>query len=176
MKIYRLNKNNMMWNIKISNIHHSLNFVLCGLSYLFSFGCAGSSLLHGLFSSCRGGGGPLCGCGAQASHCSGFSRCRAWPLGSVGFRLYSTGSIIVVHGLTGSLTVRSSQIRDQTRVSWIGWWILYHRATREALDGLSYIHTITLIENNTLRTRIFSWLTFIPSEHQSPILSRLYIG
>ena len=35
--------------------------------YLFIFGSAGSSLLCGLFSSCSG----------QASHCGGFSCCRA---------------------------------------------------------------------------------------------------
>ena len=39
------------------------------------FSCAGSSLLHGLFSSCA----------VQASHCGGFSCCKAWDLGWVGF-------------------------------------------------------------------------------------------
>ena len=45
---------------------------VCGSSFFFFFnfifGCAGSSLLHGVFSSC----------GAWASHCSGFSYHRAW--------------------------------------------------------------------------------------------------
>ena len=49
--------------------------------YLFIFGCAGSSLLHGLFSSC-GKQGLLSSCGVQASHCCGFS-CGAWALGWV---------------------------------------------------------------------------------------------
>ena len=40
--------------------------------YLFIFGSAESSLLHGLFSSC-GKRDLLSSCGAWASHCSGFS-------------------------------------------------------------------------------------------------------
>ena len=39
------------------------------------FGCGGSSLLLGLFSSCR-----KQGCGAPASHCSGFPYCGAQAL------------------------------------------------------------------------------------------------
>ena len=38
--------------------------------YVFIFGCAESSLLRGLFSSC----------GAQPSHCRGFSYCGAQAL------------------------------------------------------------------------------------------------
>ena len=61
-------------------------------------------VVRGLFSSCC----------AQASHCSGFSRCRAglqdtWAsivahMGStvVAPRLQSTGSVVVVHGLSCS--------------------------------------------------------------------------
>ena len=41
--------------------------------YLFIFGCAGSSLLQGLFFSC-GERGLLSSRGVQASRCSGFSR------------------------------------------------------------------------------------------------------
>ena len=48
--------------------------------YLFIFGCAGSLLLHGLFSSC-GEKGLLPSCRARASHCSGFSHCIARALG-----------------------------------------------------------------------------------------------
>ena len=59
------------------------------------FGCAGSPLLHGFFSSCS----------VWASHCSGFSCCKAWALGHVGsvvmaLGLQSTGSIGVMHGLS----------------------------------------------------------------------------
>ena len=52
--------------------------------YLF-FGCIGSSFLCGLFSSCSQQG-LLPSCGAQASHCSGFSCCWAWAPGHGGFR------------------------------------------------------------------------------------------
>ena len=48
--------------------------------YLFVFGCAGSLLLHGVFSSC-GKQGLLSSSHEQASHCSGFSCCRARALG-----------------------------------------------------------------------------------------------
>ena len=41
--------------------------------YVFTFGCAGSSLLCMLFSSC-GEWGQLSSCGEWASHCSDFSR------------------------------------------------------------------------------------------------------
>ena len=52
--------------------------------YLFIFGCAGSSLLGGLFSSC-GKQGSLSSCGVWAFHCSGFSCCAAQSPGCVGF-------------------------------------------------------------------------------------------
>ena len=51
--------------------------------YLVTFGCAGSSLLHQLFSSC-GQWGLLSNCGAQPSHYGGFSR-AARALGLTGF-------------------------------------------------------------------------------------------
>ena len=51
---------------------------------------AGFLLLCRLFSSCRDQG-PL-SCGAWASHCGGFSRCRAWALGG-------WISVAVAHGL-----------------------------------------------------------------------------
>ena len=73
---------------------------------LFIFGCAGSSLLWGNFSF-----------STPASHCGGFSWCRAWTPGHAGSgvavpRLQSTGSkkdiflsgvIVVVHGLSCSM-------------------------------------------------------------------------
>ena len=52
-------------------------FQIC---YLLIFGYAGSSLLCGLFSSCREQG-LLSSCGAQASHCRSFSCCEAQALG-----------------------------------------------------------------------------------------------
>ena len=51
--------------------------------YLFIFGCAGS-LLVWAFSSCSEWG-QLSSCGAQSSHCGGFSCYRAQALGHTGF-------------------------------------------------------------------------------------------
>ena len=51
-------------------------FFLMILMYFFVFACAGSSLLQGLFASCGKWG--LCSSSSvQASHWSGFPRCRA---------------------------------------------------------------------------------------------------
>ena len=109
------------------------------------FGCAGSSWLHGLFSSYD----------AWASRCCGFSCCGAWALGSAGFSNYSTwaqqlqflgsraqaqqlrfsGSRAQAQQLWCSATqlnsvapqhVESSWIRNRTCVSCIGRQILYH--------------------------------------------------
>ena len=56
----------------------------CILFVVLLIVCAGFSLLHGLFSSC-GNQGLLSSCGAQASHCHGFSCCGARALGHSGF-------------------------------------------------------------------------------------------
>ena len=57
--------------------------------YVFSFGCTGSSLLHGLFSSCSEQG-LLSSCSAQAFHCGSFSF-GAWTPGA-------RALIVVAHG------------------------------------------------------------------------------
>ena len=61
-------------------------------NFIYLFGCAGLSLLCGLFSSC----------GSRTPHHSGFSHCRAWALGRVGSvaaapGLESTGSVVMAH-------------------------------------------------------------------------------
>ena len=71
-------------------------------AHLF-IGCAGSSLLRGLFSSFRDAG-LLSSCGAPASHCGGISCCREWTLGCTGFssvacELSSCGSWALEHRL-----------------------------------------------------------------------------
>ena len=101
------------------------------LIMLFIFGCAGSSLLCGHFSSC-GKQGLLFSCSVRASRCNGFSCCRARVLGHSGFsscssqflehRLGSCGAL----GLVALQHVGSSQIRDRTRFSCIGRQILHH--------------------------------------------------
>ena len=109
---------------------------------IFSFGCVGSLLLPGLFSSC-GEQGPLFRCGVQASQSRGFSCCRAqagghssfsscsrraqklwWPLGSraQAQSLWPTGLVVPWH-------VGFSWIRDWTPVSCSGRQILYHWTT-----------------------------------------------
>ena len=60
------------------------------LFYLFIFGCAGSSLLRRLFSSCDTQR-LLSSCSVQASHWGGLSSWRLWALGC-------PGSIVVAHG------------------------------------------------------------------------------
>ena len=59
--------------------------------YLF-FGCTGSLLLRTVFLQLRQVGVTL-RCGAQASHCGGFSCCRAWALGV-------WASVVVARGLS----------------------------------------------------------------------------
>ena len=86
------------------------------MNHLFIFGCAESSLLSGLFSSC-GEWGLLSYWGAQASHCSDFSCCGTWALGRSGFGSYSSRapehmcSVVVAHGLSCSAT--SEIVPDQ---------------------------------------------------------------
>ena len=60
--------------------------------YLFIFDCAGSSWLHGFFPSCGERELPS-SCSVQALHCGGFSCCRAWALGHVGFSSYGTWTL-----------------------------------------------------------------------------------
>ena len=73
--------------------------------YLFIFSCAGSLLLHWLFSSC--GEWRTLRCSVRASHCSGFSCCRAQAVGCRGFRSCSSLAlmlrlIVAVHELSCS--------------------------------------------------------------------------
>ena len=72
--------------------------------FIYTFGCVGSLLLHVGFLQLRRAGAALC-CGAWASHCGGFSCCRARALGAwasvVGAcRLQSAGSVVVAHCLS----------------------------------------------------------------------------
>ena len=76
--------------------------------YLFIFGCVRSSLLCTGFLQLWRAGATL-RCGARASHCGGFSCCRARALGTwasvvVAHGLQSAGSVVVVHGLSCSTT------------------------------------------------------------------------
>ena len=98
---------------------------LCNFIYLFTFGCIGSSLLCGLFSSCDEQG-LLSSCGAWASHCNGFF-CGAWAIGHTSFSsyLWHTGLVVL-------WPVGSSRISNWIHVSSIVRQIFYHWVTREA--------------------------------------------
>ena len=65
---------------------------------LFFCGCAGSSLLCGLFSSCSKQG-LISGCDARASYCDGFSHCEALALGTRASVVVAHELIVVVPGL-----------------------------------------------------------------------------
>ena len=60
--------------------------------YLFIYGCIGSSLLHVGLLQLRREGAAL-RCGVRASHCGGFSCCRAQALGA-------RASVVVARGLS----------------------------------------------------------------------------
>ena len=89
--------------------------------YVFVFGCAGSLLLPGLFSTC-GDWWLHSSCGAQASHRSGFFCCGALACGLRISRCRD--SVALPH-------VGSSRTRDRTHVSCTGRWIPYRWATRD---------------------------------------------
>ena len=93
------------------NIFHSCALPLLSLALVFPvwaftffkknnlflfFGCAGSSLLHGLFCSC-GDWGLLSHCSVRASCCSGVLCCRALGSGLASFS--NCGSWALKHGL-----------------------------------------------------------------------------
>ena len=111
--------------------------------YLFIFGCAGSSLLLGIFSSCDKRE-LLFSCIVWASHCGSFSCCRVWALGHTGFsRLQFLASRAQAQwswytGFVALQHVESSLTRDWTLVSCFGRQILNHWATRSAPRSASF--------------------------------------
>ena len=123
----------MIWN-------HGFNshlFLFC-LSFFFICGCAGFSLLCGLFSSC-GERGLLFYCWAQSLGHTGLSSCRSWTL--------DDASTVVGHRLSCSTTcgISPDQESDPHLLNWQT--DFYHWATREPL-GLS----------------LFKWLDFKSDE------------
>ena len=92
---------------------------------LFIFGCAGSLLLCGLFSSCSLRAAHCSGlscCGAQALWSSGFSSCDAWAQ-KLQLLDSRTQAQQLCTGLVTPWHVGTSQPRDQSHVSCIGRWI-----------------------------------------------------
>ena len=112
-------------------------FIYSFLIILFIFGCAGSSLLRGLFSSCSKLG-LLSSCGLWASYCGGSSYCGEPALGHKGFRSCSAwalehSSVVVAWGLRCSVACGSlprSAIKPVSPA--FGKWILYHWTTGKA--------------------------------------------
>ena len=76
-----------------------------------------------------------------ASHCSGFSCCRAQALGPMGSVITVSNQGLSSYGTGASCPLRyvgSSQTRTQTGVPCIGRQILYHWTIRKGLSQLSY--------------------------------------
>ena len=90
--------------------------------FWFCFGCAGSSLLHGLCSSC-GEWGLLSSCGSWTP--------PLWPLFLQSMGSGAQAQWLWLMGLAPLQHMRSSRIRTRPRVSCIGRWILSHGAIRE---------------------------------------------
>ena len=91
-----------------------------------------------VFSSCRNEG-QFPSCCAWASHCGGFSCCRAQALSTLVQQLPLTGSTVGTQqlwhmDLVAPRYVESFQTRDLTHVPCIGRWILIHYTTREILQ------------------------------------------
>ena len=82
------------------------------------FGCAEASLLCGVFSSCGKWGCSL--------WCVGFSLQGL-------LLLQSMGSVVVAHGLTGSLACGIFPEQGSNLCPCVGGWILNHWTTQEAL-------------------------------------------
>ena len=110
----------MMMMIMIVNRSKVLNmcqafffFFFLFLFYLF-FGCVGSSLLHAGFLQLQRVGATL-PCGAWASHCGGFSCCRARALGT-------QASVVAACGLSSC----STRALERTGFSSCCTWALGH--------------------------------------------------
>ena len=73
---------------RLGSMHNRNSFSFINkIIFKIYFGCTGSLLLHRLFFSFDEQQ-LLSSCGAQASHCGGFSCCRAQALGHMGFSSY----------------------------------------------------------------------------------------
>ena len=136
--------------LSVIHIHVFILFQILFFYSLFIFGSAGSSWLHGIFSTFSEQG-LLSSCAAQASHCGRFSSCRTQAPGRAGFGSHSTQAQhlrlpgfervppeLWYTGLAAAQHIGSSQPRDWTCVSYIGRRILYHWVSREALFFRSF--------------------------------------
>ena len=109
--------------VPFSDIGHSFFFLIILFLSALGLRCCAQAFLR-LWRA-----GATLHCGAWASHCSGFSCCRARALGTQASVVVATGLVVLRH-------VGSSRTRDRTPVPCIGRQILNHCATREAPDIL----------------------------------------
>ena len=121
----------------VGYLDEKFSFIYSFLIILFIFGCAGSSLLCGLFSSCSKWG-LLSSRSLWASHCGGSSCCGEPALGHKGFRSCSAwalehSSVVVAWGLRCSVACGSLP-RSGIKPVFLafGKWILYHWPTGKA--------------------------------------------
>ena len=105
-------------------MRYILNFFFSNFTYLFIYGCVGSSFLCEGFLQLRQVEATLHR-SAQASHYRGLSCCGAQAPDVQAQQLWLTGLVAPRH-------VGSSQTRARTHVPCIGRQILNHCATREA--------------------------------------------
>ena len=96
-----------------------------GSFYLFILTALGLCCYMWAFSRCRGWR-LLFSCRVGASHCGGFSCCRAQALGHA-------GSVVVTSGFSCFTACGIFPDQDQTCVPCIGRRVLNHRTTREVL-------------------------------------------
>ena len=146
----------------------AIGFLISKFLKFFIFGCVGSSLLCVGFIQLWRAGATLC-CGAQASHCGGFSSCGARTLGA-------RDSVVAACGLsscgTWALELRLSSCGARAQllhgmwafprpgiklVPCVGRWILNHCATREVpaigffegplylAEGIQFLFLICLV-------------------------------
>ena len=123
---------------------------------IFIFDCVGSSLLHGLFSSCGEQGLIFIAVGrlliAVAFLVAEHGIYSLWASAVAVCRLQNADSIVVVHGLRCSKEcVGSFWTRDRTCVSSIGRWIFYPWATREAPKLIHLFSKFSLFSVTMLR-------------------------
>ena len=106
------------------------------LFFIFTFAALGLCCCAWAFLQSWRAGATL-RCSAQASHCGGFSYCKAWALGTWAQQLWLMGSREQAQqlwrmGLVAPRHVGSSRTRAQTHVPCIGRRVLNYCATREA--------------------------------------------
>ena len=107
---------------------------------MFIFGCAGSSLLHRLFSSCDKEGATLVAVHRPLTMVAspvGIAQCLVHMGQYLFLGFIAQEQQLWCLGLVALWHVGSSQIREQTCVSFIARRILYHSATREAQENYS---------------------------------------